>query len=362
MARCATPKQLPSGAWRYRWRDEQGRQKSATTPSCNDAKHQQALRRTDVAAIKSGERPKPVEPKTFSDLTALWLGTTGAGKRCKKDDPSILRAHLTPAFAHLALTEITYARIEAFKATRGHLSANTVRNILNLLGAMLKCAKLNGWLRLDQMPTIDRPTTPRHKRNFSYLRTGVEIQRFMRAAKDEGQDAHTLFAIAIMTGMRQGELAALTWDRVNFERNFITVANSFESSTKTGDDRIVPIPDPLRPILLAWRAVNPGPLLFSTRTGTMRKQGDRLFTHQFHKTLDTAGFARPGRKGRVHYIRFHDLHHTFASHYMMSEGAKLFELQALLGHKDPELTMIYAHFATDRFEKDFGRFNSIAFE
>jgi len=41
-------------------------------------------------------------------------------------------------------------------------------------------------------------------------------------------------------------------------------------------------------------------------------------------------------------IRFHDLRHTFASHFMMN-GGNLYTLQKLLGHSDIQTTMIYAH-------------------
>ena len=45
-------------------------------------------------------------------------------------------------------------------------------------------------------------------------------------------------------------------------------------------------------------------------------------------------------------IRFHDLRHTFASHFMMN-GGNLYTLQKLLGHSDIQTTMIYAHLDAD---------------
>lgn len=41
-------------------------------------------------------------------------------------------------------------------------------------------------------------------------------------------------------------------------------------------------------------------------------------------------------------IRFHDLRHTFASHFMMN-GGNIYTLQHLLGFSDIKTTMIYAH-------------------
>jgi integrase len=67
--------------------------------------------------------------------------------------------------------------------------------------------------------------------------------------------------------------------------------------------------------------------------------------------------AEEGR--RVHYIRFHDLRHTFASQWMMS-GGDLFKLQKILGHKSTELTLRYAHLSPAAFMGDLGRFSGLA--
>ena len=59
----------------------------------------------------------------------------------------------------------------------------------------------------------------------------------------------------------------------------------------------------------------------------------------------------------VRYIRFHDLRHTFATHWMMS-GGEFFKLQQVLGHASPQMTMRYAHFAPTAFAADYGRFGA----
>jgi site-specific recombinase XerD len=45
-------------------------------------------------------------------------------------------------------------------------------------------------------------------------------------------------------------------------------------------------------------------------------------------------------------IRFHDLRHTFASHFMMN-GGNIYDLQKVLGHTKTEMTQIYAHLAPE---------------
>ena len=56
------------------------------------------------------------------------------------------------------------------------------------------------------------------------------------------------------------------------------------------------------------------------------------------------------KKAKVKEIRIHDLRHTYASHYIMN-GGSLAELQSLLGHSSPMMTLKYAHMTPGFLEK-----------
>lgn len=356
MSTVSKPVQLKSGHWRIRWIDCDGRRRSATCDSYNDAKAALAKAHTVANAVKSGESPAPPPRKTFADLTEHWMATRALHKRSADTDTSRLRAHLTPAFGKLDLQEITYERIEAFKAERAQMAKQTLRHLLVLLGSMLKHAHRLGWL--PTLPPIDKPSVRVNSADFAYLRSGDEVKRFLRAAHDEGVDTYTLYATALYTGMRQGELAALRWDCVDLDSRTIVVSRSFDGPTKAGDVRYLPILNALHPILREWRLRCPGGLVFPNAKGEMHQPKDRIFCERFQKVLDAAGFQRPEEGRRVHYIRFHDLRHTFASQWMMSGGA-LFKLQKILGHKSTELTQRYSHLSPSAFHGDLDRFSGM---
>ncbi|MBI2374252.1 MAG: tyrosine-type recombinase/integrase [Deltaproteobacteria bacterium] len=86
--------------------------------------------------------------------------------------------------------------------------------------------------------------------------------------------------------------------------------------------------------------------------GGVLKTHSRVFQEVLHRVLECGEFE----KG---YITFHDLRHTFASHWMMN-GGDLFKLQRILGHKSADMTQRYAHLAPDAFQGDLGRFNKLA--
>jgi integrase len=155
--------------------------------------------------------------------------------------------------------------------------------------------------------------------------------------------------------MRAGELAALEWSDIDLDRRLIAVQRSFEGPTKSDRVRHVPILDPLLPLLRQWRLRHPGRLVFTTMAGTMFAPSARIFQEVLHRVLKAAGLPNVQRNGTERpYVRFHDLRHTFASHWV-ARGGDLFKLQKILGHQSVQMTMRYAHLAPDAFKDDYGR-------
>jgi len=344
--------------WRIRWLDETGRRQSAVFDSYREAERELRNRQSQVDAIVAGHSPAAPPAKTFDDLCDYWLAVRAPQKRKARDDQSIIRCHLRPTFGRLKLSEVTFARVEGLKTSRAHLARNTRRNILTLLGAMLRVAIDLGWLA--RLPKIVKPRTPDFGEDYSYLRTDAEVRRFLIAARDAGEAVHVLYAAALYTGMRQGELAGLRWEDVDFDKRLITVQRSFTKPTKARRVRYVPILNPLLPPLRRWRLATPGRLVFPNNRGRMHQPAAWVFQERLHKVLDGAGFDRPEPGSRrVHYIRFHDLRHTFASHWVM-KGGDIFKLQKILGHQSMEMTQRYAHLAPAAFSSDLDRFDGSA--
>lgn len=143
------------GKYRIRWTDENGKRRSEVHRTHADA--QQALRKRQAEAedIRRGLRPRNPAERTFPELCDYWLSTRAKQKRSGRDDASIIRVHLLPAFGALMLPELTVERIDRFVAQRGHLAAQTIRNHLTVLGAMLTKAVELGWLL--EKPKVRKP-------------------------------------------------------------------------------------------------------------------------------------------------------------------------------------------------------------
>ena len=344
--------------WRIRWFDHEGRRRSGVFETFREAERELSLRLAEVELIRRGRRDAPPEDRSYDDLADYWLSNRAIHKRSGGDDRSMIRRHLRPTFGALRLREIGVPEIDRYKAVRRHLRPKTVRNHLILLGTMLRLAVDLGWLH--KMPRIDKPKVRAFSTDYRYLRTEDEVRRLLRAARDEGDDTFAMYATAIFTGMRAGELAALTWACVDFDTGLITIQASFDGLTKSGDVRYVPILDGLRPVLCEWRLKCHGRLVFPNQVGAMHQPSARIFQERLHRVLDAAGFPRPPATRREkHHVHFHGLRHTFASHWVMN-GGDLFKLQKVLGHKSVEMTMRYAHLAPAAFAADRDRLNVLA--
>jgi integrase len=205
------------------------------------------------------------------------------------------------------------------------------------------------------LPRIKKPSVRMFSTDYRYLRTDAERDMFLRAARDEGGLVFTLYATAVFTGMRAGELAGIRWDDIDFDKRLITVQRSFTGPTKAGDVRYVPILDALLPLLRTWRLRCAGTIVFPNRDGRMLQPSGRVFQEVLHRVLACTELPKRDRRGKSRpYVTFHDLRHTFASQWMMA-GGDLFKLQKILGHKSSQMTLRYAHLTPHAFKEDWAR-------
>jgi integrase len=156
------------------------------------------------------------------------------------------------------------------------LSDKTVSNHVTLLATMLRLAMTFKVPWLTMVPKFKKSKVAAFSRDFQWLRSDDEVRRFLVAARDEGENVFVFYAIAIYTGMRAGELAALEWPDVDLDRRLIAVQRSFDGPTKSDRVRYVPILDPLLPVLRQWRLRHPGRLVFTNMVDTMYGSSARI--------------------------------------------------------------------------------------
>lgn len=335
------PRKLPSGSWRIQYADPAtGKRKSLTFPpdQYEEAKATALRLKSRALEIKSGLVLRREKTPRFCDFVdSTFIPNKTENKRRPSDDRYIFRKHLVPFFGDYQLEDINTGLVETFKAKlkKAGLADQTQANVLGLLSSVLRYAQELDLL--DRLPTIKKPRFS--QKDYSYLKTDADIRKFLNEAKKEQPGVYELFATAVYTGMRAGELFGLRWSNVDLKKRLITVQRSFDKPTKTGKVRHVPILDVLYPVLRNWRLKNKNELVFPNEVGNMHTPSPRVIKFTFKEIL---------KKTKIKPMRFHDLRHTFASHWVMKNG-DLFKLQKILGHADQKMVQRYAHLAPEAF-------------
>lgn len=167
--------------------------------------------------------------------------------------------------------------------------------------------------------------------------TAAEVRALLRMARHTAY--YALFFLAIVTGMRQGELFGLRWDSVDFENAFIYV-----KGTLTRDRRGSLVLSP--PKASRRRRIDIGQRTVSVLRQHLKKQripSPWVFTDAHNEPLQKDCFVRTVfrpllQQARLPRIRFHDLRHTSAT-LALASGLNVKVISERLGHASAKMTL-----------------------
>lgn len=264
----------------------------------------------------------------------------------------ILNRHLLPAFAHLPLYGISAELIREFVAAledRG-LAKASVKAIVRVLSAILESAVEAGLLRSNPCRKIRiRPESPPGQRILSRREQGAMV----KCLRNEKKTARGLPALmSLYTGMRLGEICALRWRDIDWERGTAAVRCTAQrlrtdggcrktalhvgSAKSASSVRVIPLPAFLMDMLRELCGERPG-------SGFIFGREDRPAeprTVQRH-------FQRLARRLGIAGAHFHSLRHSFATR-MLELGTDVKTLSVLLGHASVRTTLdVYGHSLAD---------------
>ncbi|MCB9759424.1 MAG: site-specific integrase [Alphaproteobacteria bacterium] len=298
--------------------------------------------------------PPPAEEQEkdadFGAFAGHWLTTREVDWKptARRGYEQILRVHLVPVFEGRSIRSISVEEVQQLKAKKLRrkgkkgLSPKTVNNILGVLSSLFEDAVKWRYAAFNPVRSVKKCRPDVDAEDFKFWKV-EESDAFLEAIHEGRPRWYPFFLTALRTGMRLGELAALRWEDVDFERDRIRVCRSYshghETSPKSGRSRTLPMTQQLALALREHKlATGGGERVFLSEEGELLDHN--TVKHHFWFGTRAAGVKR---------IRFHDLRHSFASQLVIA-GASIYKVQKLLGHQDVKTTMRYAHLSPEAQE------------
>src|SRR6185436_16323141 len=200
------------------------------------------------------------------------------------------------------------------RKTQRPVAPATVNRELEIIRKMFNDAIAWGFLQENPCRGIRKLRAVTKKYQFL---TEEEVAGLLEQASDNDQ---ALLATAVYTGMRFGELVNLEPRHVDLKMMQITVeiGNAETGTTKSKKIRYVPIATALYPYLQK-QLIQASKYVFPAKRKELMQRTE--VDKAFRSTLRRIGVER--------HIRFHDLRHTFASHFVM-RGGDLMSLKEIL--------------------------------
>lgn len=230
------------------------------------------------------------------------------------------------------------------------LSAKTVLEYHRLTCAILSQAEKE---MLVPYNAAKKATPPRSRQKDVNYFQPAQICEILEALEDEPLKWQLVTHLLMVTGARRGEIAELKWSKFDLEHHRVkvdtTLLNSpeigvYESTTKTGNQRYIPLPEETFRLLRRYQTSQKELQMMADNRWV---QTEYVFTQEDGRPIrpDTitqwlSDFSR--RKGLPH-INPHAFRHTAAS-VLIAHGTDVVTVSKMLGHSKVSTTEdIYSH-------------------
>ncbi len=244
-------------------------------------------------------------------------------------------AHLTRLIGHVLISDLTTGDIRKwYNLVAEQVTRYTAQRAKQYLKTALSLAAEELGVRPPPIPSIRIGARPKPA-TF----TLEQVSQLIRHCQTEPFGIFVLFLL--MTGVRPGELLALTWDCFDLDagvvhiRRSLTRRGALRDTTKTPSGvRTLPLPSMLRAALVEWKARCP-----STELAFPAPRGSPLIYVSFHDRIWKPILKRAG----LPPIRSYACRHAYISG-LQAAGVEIALAAKLAGHASPEITAaVYSH-------------------
>ena len=289
----------------------------------------------------------------YKNWLNLWLENyikPSAKVRTYERYSQIVRTHIADSIGANEISELTPIVLQTFisdllttgntKTGKG-LSANFVNTVISVIQNSLKTAYMVGVSAEYVANKIKRPQTKEKQVDCFSVQEQKKIETYVLSCKKD-----KLFGVVLClyTGLRIGELLALTWSDIDFGKGLLFVSKTchdgndgqnhiriIDSPKTVHSRRVIPLPKQILPHLKSLKKRSCSEYVIA--------DGDKpVFVRSYQRTFELLL-----KKLDISHKGFHSLRHTFATRALEC-GMDVKTLSEILGHKNATITLNrYAH-------------------
>ena len=297
----------------------------------------------------------------FKDIAFRWIDEChpAISTRTRRWYTGIVRTNLAPLHK-MELRKLKPMHLQAIiaqKVAEG-VADKTLCNIKIIAAAILDYAMDNDLVFRNVFRKVKVP-----KRGSAKRQPITEDQKALILRTWRGHRMGVPALILLFTGMRRGELIALTWNDVDLKNRVISVTKAaafngnqpeIKAPKSNAGIRTIPIPEQLVPILRETKSS--GKSLYvcpDAGGGIMSDRGWLTSWNSYQHYLNIQAGGKDASRSNpkivaVEPFTAHQLRHTYAT-MLYDAGVDVKTAQELLGHADPSVTMnIYTHLSTQK--------------
>lgn len=314
----------------------------------------------EEAARRAEEEAANQKPTVKEYMTEYIKGRMSIEQRTRSEYEDVLRLRIEPYLGSCRIDKLTPEMVQAWvNELSENYAPRSVRKAFVVLRAGMRLAVKRDTLDKDPTRTVETPQIETTNPNALDKAGAARVLKFISI--EPSKPAYMGYSLALLMGMRQGEICGLIWRYVDLKKKELKVVQSLghdlgmrgegrfyiKEPKNKGSRRTLPIPDQLiEPLSVLQAHAKKAALANGMKwqdyyvigfDDGSPMNGEMLGARWKNtaKALDLKGSegVRP---------TFHDLRHTYAT-IAIHEGTDIKTISSYLGHKDAAMTLnIYA--------------------